>query len=1422
MMAQPRSSILTTSWTSVGPNQIASTAFGNVTGRITAIAIDPADSTGNTVYTGTTGGGVWKSINAAGPAGSVLFLPLTDTLTVFNAASQTIPSLSIGSLAIANGVLLAGTGDPNDATDSYYGAGILRSADGGITWTIAQQSTDGVAQGHSFLGLSVAGLAFSSLNPSLAVAALSQSAEGVIANAPRSEMGLYYSSDAGITWHMATLQDGSQLVQSPTSSGANTPGNAVTSVVWNPVRQVFIAAVQFHGYYSSADGVTWNRLPSQPGAGLTSVACPPKLGTSGSPACPMLRGVLAVQPASGDTFALSVDRNNNNQGLYQDQCALSGGVCGNTAVTFGTQLNAAALQQGGSTVIPQGDYNLALAAASSGTDTILYAGTLDLYRCSLAAGCVLRNTTNAQNGCTNPALVSPAQHALAIAPQTPGPLLYIGNDGGLWRSTDGVNQTAPPCSLDDATHFQNLNTGIGSLAEVVNFAQASTSSTTLLAGLGALGTAGTATGANAWPQLSTGEGGTVAIDPANPLLWYLSAGAGVQIAGCSQGATCSTANFLTTAIGSVQVSNDIAAIHAPWLLDPGLTPNLITGTCRVWRGSASGGALWSPANAISAPFGTPAASGCGSTSPVVRSLAAGGAIGTSSNAQNAGSKVVYAGLAGSLDGGQGYGGHVFTTTGANLASAVTAWTDAANSAVTNDTTNVGVFNPGGFDISSLAADPHDATGATVYATVMGFNANGISTPHVYRSIDAGAHWTNITANLPNAPANSAIVDPNDANTVYVALDTGIYVTTQVTTCASTNCWSVYGTALPNSPVIQLAAAAGMPTGDGRTGELRAATYGRGIWQIPLLTASTPAAPAIAIKPSTVTYLAQQIGTSSQSVTISITNTGTAILNVSSVVTTGDFAETDTCLGTPVLQNGNCLVQVTFLPTAAGSRSGLLKVYANIAGGQATASLSGTGTPAAAIVLTPTTLAYTATNVGATSIAQAITVSNTGGTLATLQTPIITGDFSITANSCSTSLAPSTGCTLSIVFTPTASGARTGTLTINDSGGTQVATLSGPATNPATDAIAPQSLTFSAQQIGTVSVSQQVTLTNAGDVALTLISSQITSGDFIQVNACGNSLAAHSTCAVTVTFSPKTVGPQTGALSISDQFRSQTVSLAGTGLAGPGVSLSPTSGLAFGTIGVGLTASPQAVTLSNNGGVPLTISSVVVSGDFNVLAGSNTCGASLAPAAACTLQIVFVPTIAGLRTGSVTFTDNAATSLQTLALSGTGVDFSLASNGPSSITIASGGVATYALLLTSAAGLSGSAAFTCAGVPVHSTCTVNPATTSLGGTANISVTVATGLSSAEVQPPSLPWNRQLLWLALLVPLGINLRRIKPSWSALSLLLLAAVAGCSAGRTIPASSAPVATVYVTPGGSYTLVVAGSSAGVVHAVNLTLVVQ
>jgi len=146
----------TPTWQPVGPAAVETPDFGLVTGRVAAVALDPGDATGNRLYVGTTGGGVWVAQNAgtSNPS-SIVFTPLTDTVGALSGATDA--SISIGALTVqpgGTGVILAGTGDPNDVLDSYYGAGILRSTDGGNSWSLISRTSD-VAQG---LGVRECGL----------------------------------------------------------------------------------------------------------------------------------------------------------------------------------------------------------------------------------------------------------------------------------------------------------------------------------------------------------------------------------------------------------------------------------------------------------------------------------------------------------------------------------------------------------------------------------------------------------------------------------------------------------------------------------------------------------------------------------------------------------------------------------------------------------------------------------------------------------------------------------------------------------------------------------------------------------------------------------------------------------------------------------------------------------------------------------------------------------------------------------------------------------------------------------------------------------------------------------------------------------------------------------------------------------------
>lgn len=1440
LLLHPRAQNYTAAWTPLGPSSVQSASYGNVSGRVTAIALDPNDATGNTVYLGTTGGGVWKSTNAAATsAGGVRFAPVTDTLAVFSqsAGASVTPSLSIGAVAVqptTTAVVLAGTGDPNDATDSLYGEGLLRSADGGATWTLVQLSQDGTNGQHSFVGLSAAAIAWSASSPSRVVAAFSNSPQAAIVGATNaaSVAGLYYSTDAGVTWQMATLYDGASVVQTPQPLGTGQVGNAATSVVWDAQRASFYAAVRGHGYYSSSDGATWKRLTAQPGTSLTATNCPVGANGSGASTCPIFRGTLAVQPVTGDLFALTVDSGNNDQGLWMDACnATLGGACSTSAPTFALRLDGGVMEVGsGSTVITQGDYNLALSAVPSSSGTLLLAGTVDLYRCVLASGstsCTWRNTTNALNGCAASAAVAPSQHALTgVALSSSDLLVFAGNDGGLWRSTDGIAETGSVCDATDKSHFDNLNAAIGvggSLAQVVGFAQAPADAETLIVGLGANGTAATSAASvlGAWAQLSAGEGGHPTIDATTPTNWYATIGAGVNFKSCAMGTNCSAANFAGAAtIGATQVSGDVALIDVPMLLDPALSANMIAATCRVWRGPAATGATWSGANAISSAWS--GAAPCTSTSPLARSLAAGGVAVSSSNAQNSGSQVIYAGLAGVLDGGTALlGGHIFRTTAANIATNTTTWKDVASGAVTNDLANAGIFNPLGFDVSSITVDAHDASGATVYATVMGFGSGTTIVPHVYRSIDSGAHWLNVTSNLPSAPANALAVDPNDANTVYVATDAGVYATSAITTCATASCWNLLGTGLPNAPVTSLAVSSTMPTSDGRLGMLRAGTYGRGLWQTPLLAATSTAQPGMLVSPALLTFDSQQVATLSAAQTVTITSNGSSPLAISSLVVSGDFTETDNCSGQTLAVGASCTVSVLFAPTLSGSRAGSLVVYANIGGGQASVLLSGTATAPASVVLTPVSLTFAATTLNQTSAVQVLTVANTGGNASTLTVPVITGDFAIAANTCATTLAVQTSCSISVTFTPTASGTRIGTLSLISSSGAVTATLSGRGTSSATDTLSPLSLTFGSQVLNTASAAQSVVLTNAGDAALTLVAATTNSSEFAATNGCGATLAGHTSCAISVVFAPSIVGARTAILTVSDQFRAQSLTLSGTGLAPAGVSLTPTS-LAFGEIGVGLSSQPQVVTLTNNGGVTLTISSLAPTGDY-VLVSTN-CGTSLSAGSACSATLLFAPTAAGERAGSLVL--NSSIGMKSVALSGVGADFTLSTTGTTSASLGgSSGSATYALLLSSVSGLASTISLSCSGAPAHATCAVSPSAATLGSTLNVSVVVATGIASmGHNSRDLLPWSRSTLLYAFTMPWLLCMLRVRRRrWIAALPLLFMMISGCGASRTLPSSgSGSGSTSTPTPSGTYTLTVSATAAGITHSVPLVLTVN
>src|SRR5579863_6787253 len=529
-------------WVPLGPVPLASDASGNgtqdyhqVAGRATAVAIDPADPTGNTVYIGGAQSGVWKSTNAASStANSVTWNPITDNQA----------TLSIGALAIqpgnsdpAKSVILAATGEANNSSDSYFGLGILRSTDAGNTWSLVSTANSGTL---SFSGLGGTRMAFSSASgqTNTAVAAMATSSEGLIDGAVTSATtrGLYTSLDAGQSWSYNSLID----------PGGATDATSATSVAYNAIAAKFFASIRYHSFYSSPDGVTWTRLAAQPGGSLLGTAACPAQAISNHYACPIYRGEIAVVPGRNEMYAWYVSLSSNGApvdgGIWQ---SMNGGSSW-TAISDVGVSNCGDVEGCG---VEQGIYNLELLAVPNGAATDLYAGAVNLYKCaitSLNAACAVSpfmNLTHAY-GCdpiAAPAHVHPAQHALdslipAYGSDSGNALLYFANDGGIYRALNGFSGLNTG-SCGGTNQFDDLNQNLGSMTQFIGFSQHPTDVNTIFGGVQGNGFPGTgqATTNPSWLNVLGGDGGNTAIDLTATSNWYAAnpdvppGGLGIQL-----------------------------------------------------------------------------------------------------------------------------------------------------------------------------------------------------------------------------------------------------------------------------------------------------------------------------------------------------------------------------------------------------------------------------------------------------------------------------------------------------------------------------------------------------------------------------------------------------------------------------------------------------------------------------------------------------------------------------------------------------------------------------------------------------------------------------------------------------------------------------------------------------------------------------
>lgn len=292
----------------------------------------------------------------------------------------------------------------------------------------------------------------------------------------------------------------------------------------------------------------------------------------------------------------------------------------------------------------------------------------------------------------------------------------------------------------------------------------------------------------------------------------------------------------------------------------------------------------------------------------------------------------------------------------------------------------------------------------------------------------------------------------------------------------------------------------------------------------------------------------------------------------------------------------CSFQLVFTPNAAGNRNSTLNIVSNDPRGTLSLPLLGSGLALPIAVVTPGNLNFGNSQIAIASPVQTVTLTNAGKAALGATTVSASANFAVATNNCNQSLAVGASCTITASFTPPAAGSFNGALTLSNNatfGGKQTVALTGTGDSGALLLVSPGTLRFFDQPANITSLPQTVTLTNTGNVAVTLPAGaiRVTPAFAISSSTCGSSLAVGATCKLGITYTPPPSGnPMGGTLLISDNAKGspQPVYFNGS---------SPLNGVHATTTTVTSSANPVAA------GQPVTFTAAVTSTFAGVPAGT---------------------------------------------------------------------------------------------------------------------------------------------------------------------------------------------------------------------------
>lgn len=753
-------------WTPLGPAPIGEgQTFGvprvAVSGRVSTVVLDPGyNGTSNqTVYIGAAQGGVWRSRD-----NGATWTPLTDDQ----------PSLAMGAIAIDPtnpNIIYAGTGEAHLSGDSYYGAGLLKSIDGGATWTqIVGPVSTRDPKPPAFLNATFHALVVDPMAPSTVYAVTEEgsvsSATGYASRAQIGDQGIWKSTDGGMTW---------RNLNPPNLSALNKTG---TDLLLDPrnTSRVF-AAMYGLGVYRSNNGGepgAWQKLAGGlPDSGFARIEL-----TVGPPRAPSNDSTLYAAFASSNDELLGIWSSNDGGATWTKVA---------TPQTLG-----------------QANYNLALAVDPVDANIVYYGTATNAIN---TGGTLWRSRDGGQtwtdlsagNGSTGG--LHADTHWIAVSPVNHN-ILFTTNDGGVWRTDAATENQVAWTSLN-----QTLN-----ITQFYTLALHPADQNILLGGTQDNGTNRYGGNAN-WFHARGGDGGAVLIDQSNPMVMYHTffnqnnadsrrSQIGPEISLNGGNTWARRGCFGCAAQQGGFNPSDRVSQYAPMALNSGFTETsgnvIYFGAHRLYR-SADQGLTWTGLGASADGFGADLTKNIPSFSSgfpsYISAIAAHPALDRSSNPAG---EIVWVGT--------GDGLVQFTTNAGALANAT--FTNVTRAPLPNRY------------VTDIALDASDQRRAIV--SYSGFNTTTPATPgHVFMTTDQGATWRDISANLPDIPVNSIAIDPAFPNTLFIGADLGVFQTTD-----GGATWIRLSNGMPKVAVFVVRYHAASRS-------LIAATHGRGVYRLTL-------------------------------------------------------------------------------------------------------------------------------------------------------------------------------------------------------------------------------------------------------------------------------------------------------------------------------------------------------------------------------------------------------------------------------------------------------------------------------------------------------------------------------------------------------------------------------------------------------------